>query len=146
MSIAELALRPAGETDFDFIWELRCLTMRSMVEQAYGWEEATQRLYARESLGGQIVSLVGRDIGVLTLADWGSELHIVWVAIHPDFAGKGYGTELLRRGQSTARAAGKPLTLQVLKNNPAFELYIRCGFQVFDDSHPFKRRMRWMPA
>ena len=137
-------LRPATESDFAFIWELRCLTMREAVEASYGWEQQTQKQYAAESLNGTIVSTDGQDIGVLTLADWGDQIHIVWLAVHPAFQGKGHGMALLRHSQFVARNSGRPLTLQVLKNNPASRLYLRCGFEIIDESDPLKLRMRWL--
>ena len=56
--LADFRLRPAEPSDFEFIWRLRVATMQHMIEAAYGWDEATQRAYAQESLGGMIV-LVG---------------------------------------------------------------------------------------
>ncbi|MGE3440496.1 MAG: hypothetical protein AB7O81_33090 [Blastocatellales bacterium] len=42
-----------------------------------------------------------------------------------------------------ALEAGKPLTLQVLRNNPAVSLYKRHGFKVFAQNGPYKLLMRW---
>lgn len=145
MNLLPLVLRPATGSDFGFIWQLRCLTMKIVIEQSYGWEEGTQRRYAEESLKGQVVTLDDQRVGILTLADWGDQIHIVWMAIDPAYQGRGFGTSLLRFSQHVARAAAKPLTLQVLKRNPAAQLYTRCGFDVTDESDPFKLRMRWLP-
>lgn len=145
MILFPLTLRPATPSDFPFIWQLRCQTMKGVIEASYGWVEDTQKLYAAESLQGQIVTLEDQPIGVLTLSDWGDQIHIAWVAIDTAYQGNGYGTQLLRHAKQVAVTAGKPLTLQVLRNNPASELYRRLGFQVTDDTKPYRLYMRWEP-
>jgi hypothetical protein len=77
--IMDFRLRPAKPSDREFIWRLRVATMKDMIEAAYGWDEATQRAYADESLGGMIVLVGEEPVGVLTLADWGDQLHVVWM-------------------------------------------------------------------
>jgi ribosomal protein S18 acetylase RimI-like enzyme len=145
MNLSPLVLRPATPSDFPFIWHLRRETMKGVVAASYGWVDDTQKTYAEESLQGQIVTFENQSIGVLTLSDWGDQIHIAWVAIDTAYQGKGYGTLLLRHAQQVAATAGKPMTLQVLKNNPASKLYLRCGFQVTDDSEPYRLYMRWLP-
>lgn len=121
-------LRPATTADREFIWNLRCATMRPIVEPVQGWDEPTQRSYADESLLGQIVLVDGEPVGVLTIANWGSEMHLVWVAVVPTRQRQGLGGSLVQLAQSQAAAAGLPLTLQVQANNPAVALYHRLGF------------------
>ena len=139
-------LRKAELSDFDFIWRLRVATMKQVVSQSYGWDEADQRLYAKESLNGNIVLVGGETCGVLTLSDWGDQLHLTWMAISPDLQGRGLGRELIEFCQRQAAEAGKPLTLQVLRNNPAASLYERHGFTVYSEEGPHKLLMRWVAA
>jgi ribosomal protein S18 acetylase RimI-like enzyme len=141
----DFRLRPAQPSDREFIWRLRAATMRDMIEAAYGWDETTQRAYADESLGGMIVLVGDEPVGVLTLADWGDELHVVWMAIQSEAQGRGLGRALIEHCQREALQAGKSLTLQVLQGNPAVALYKRCGFEVYERNGPHKLLMRWRP-
>lgn len=136
-------LRPADRNDWDFIWRLRQETMRATIEATYGWEESTQKEYARASLSGRIMIVEGQPAGVLTITDWGHELHVVWMAVVPALQGRGLGSALLALACDEALAADKPLTLQVLRNNPALRLYERFGFEAYDENGPHRVVMRW---
>jgi ribosomal protein S18 acetylase RimI-like enzyme len=138
-------LRPAEAGDVDFIWRLRVATMKETIDRAYGWDEKTQRDYAAESSKGQIVLVGERPVGVLTLADWGDHMHLVWMAVLPDMRRQGLGRAFVEHCQRQALEAGKPLTLQVLRNNPAVFLYQRCGFEGYAENGPHKLLMRWTP-
>ena len=119
--------------------------MKHTIEQAYEWDEATQRGHAEESLGGMIVLVEEKPVGVVTLADWGNQLHVAWMALAPEVQGRGLGRALVEYCQRQARRATKPLTLQVLRNNPAAEFYKRCGFEEYGRSDPQRLLMRWVP-
>ena len=95
-------LRKAEESDLDFIWRLRVATMKESVSQSYGWDEETQRGYAAESLRGEIVLIDEKPVGVLTLADWGDQMHLVWMAILPEAQRQG----LSRRADRALPAEG----------------------------------------
>ena len=141
----DFRLRPAEPSDLEFIWRLRVATMKHMIEQAYGWDEPTQRAYAEESLGGMIVLVGEKPTGVVTLADWGDQLHVVWMAIASEVQGRGLGRALVEYCQLQAQRAKTPLTLQVLQNNPAVTMYQRFGFEAYGRNGPHKLLMRWRP-
>jgi ribosomal protein S18 acetylase RimI-like enzyme len=142
----DFQLRKADRTDWDFIWALRVDTMKRVVSQSSGWDDDVQRTYAAESLNGEIVLVDGQAVGVLTLVDWGDQLHLAWMAVVPSFQRRGLGRALVGHCQRRAVEAGKPLTLQVLRANPAVRLYERCGFQVYRQSEPGRWLMRWTPS
>jgi ribosomal protein S18 acetylase RimI-like enzyme len=119
--------------------------MKPVIEASYGWDEATQRGYAQESLRGAIVLVGDEPVGVMTLADWGDQLHLVWMAVAPPAQRRGLGSALIEYCQRRARELSKPLTLQVLRNNPAVGLYERCGFEVYDRRGAHALLMRWQP-
>lgn len=139
-------LRAATRNDWDFIWSLRQETMRPTIDAAYGWVESAQKEYARASLAGRIVLLDDKPAGVVTITDWGHELHIVWMAVVPAVQGRGLGTALLAQACEEAVALSKPLTLQVLRNNPAMRLYERHGFEAYEENGPHRILMRWNRA
>lgn len=136
-------LRKARPADLDFIWRLRVATMKEVISESYGWDEVTQRRYAAESLDGEIVLVDEKPVGVLTLADRGDVIHLVWMAVLPVAQRQGLGSALIAYCKLRARDAEKPLTLQVLRNNPAFSLYERQGFEVYAENGPHKVLMRW---
>jgi ribosomal protein S18 acetylase RimI-like enzyme len=139
-------LRKAGVEDLDFIWRLRTITMKPLIETTGEWIESTQRRYAQDSLKGEIVLVDNAPVGVITIADWGDQLHLVWMAIHPDFQRRGLGRKLIEHAQDQARQASKPLSLQALRENPAVKLYMKCGFNVYDVQEQGKLLMRWIPG
>jgi ribosomal protein S18 acetylase RimI-like enzyme len=118
--------------------------MKPLISESYGWDENLQRVYAVDSLLGHIVLVGGQPIGVLTLSDWCDQFHVTWMAVCPSFQGRGLGSALIAHCQRLAAEAGKPLTLQVLRTNPALKLYERCGFQVYDQDESDKLLMRWL--
>jgi ribosomal protein S18 acetylase RimI-like enzyme len=78
--------------------------------------------------------------------DSGDELFLADIEIDPDRQGEGIGSAIVRSLQEEARAAGKPLALQVLHvNTRARALYERLGFrEVWRDD--IRARLRWRPA
>jgi ribosomal protein S18 acetylase RimI-like enzyme len=117
--------------------------MKAVISVAYGWDEEAQRGIAAESLAGQIVLVDEKPVGVLTLLDWGDQLHLSWIAVLPEMQGQGLGAELLKHCRRRAIEAGKPITLQVLRNNPAIRLYERFGFKTYAYDGQHKVLMRW---
>jgi ribosomal protein S18 acetylase RimI-like enzyme len=136
-------LRKVDQQDWDFIWSLRVATMKDLIVGSYGWDEDTQRSYAEESLNGQIVLVDGVSVGVVTLLDWDDQLHLTWIAVLPEMQGRGIGTALIQYCQQQAVNIQKPLTLQVVSNNPSISLYKRCGFEIYAQNSLDKIIMRW---
>ncbi len=137
-------LRKVEKQDWDFIWTLRVETMKEKIANSYGWDEETQRRYAEESYDrGQIVLVDNKPIGVVTLSNWGDQLHLTWIAIAPEFQRQGIGTKLIEYCQQEAIKMQKPLTLQVLSNNQVISLYKRCGFKKISENSSGKFMMRW---
>ena len=76
--------------------------------------------------------LLGQEKTIAYLDDTTGELA---VAVHPDHAGKGVGTALLRSVLEAARPIYPAISLSVRAGNPAKRLYERLGFQVVRESH-----------
>ena len=144
--LTEFTLRKAIAADFDFIWQLRLVTMKSIISKSYGWHEPTQREYAAESLNGNIVLVENNKAGVITISDWQDQLHLTFMALLPKYQGLGLGTELINYAKNRASEEGKPLTLQVLKNNPVKLFYEKQDFQVCDRNSVEKLLMQWKPS
>lgn len=64
-------------------------------------------------------------------------IHLVDISLLPEYRGRGYGTQLIKRLQSVAVEKRLPVTLHVLQGNPAQRLYERCGFHVTGEVAPY---------
>ena len=130
----DISLRPVTERDFDFLWELNVATMRDYVERTWGWDEQWQRRDFEEKFNSReadVVTVNGTDVGYLRVEDREDCLFIASIQIASDFQNQGIGTRLVR---DIIDKSDKPVTLQVLKVNPAaLRLYERLGFTVAAD-------------
>ena len=85
----------------------------------------------------EVVLVGGRPAGRLYVARWEHELRIVDIALLPDHRGRGIGEALVGELIDEARAAGKPLTIHVERENPAMSLYGRLGFSPVKEVGPY---------
>ncbi|HEY0107203.1 MAG TPA: GNAT family N-acetyltransferase [Rhizomicrobium sp.] len=86
----------------------------------------------------------GSPMGRLYLQDRPSRLHVVDIALMPEWRGKGIGTQMLEALQAEGSASGRGVGIFVEKLNPALRLYRRLGFiDVMD--HDIHLEMEWMP-
>ena len=142
-------LRAAVTADYQWLWELKRATMRSYVELTWGYwddsiqEDFFQRHFSSETV--QIISVNGRDAGLLNVERESSELFLANLQIHPDFQNRGLGSAVLRELIESATALNLPVRLQVLSVNiGAARLYGRFGFATYLET-PTHRFMRWLP-
>jgi ribosomal protein S18 acetylase RimI-like enzyme len=84
-------------------------------------------------------------IGILVVDRRENEIFLENIWLTSAWQGQGLGSEIIRRLMREASASGLPLTLQVLKPNPARRLYERLGFQVVGETATHLR-MKWQPA
>lgn len=90
-----------------------------------------------------IVELNGERIGRLIVNRGEKEFRLVDISIKGAYRNRGIGSFFLKKLQSEAALAEKPLMLKVLKTNEAaFRLYERCGFKIVDASGLYNI-MRW---
>ena len=142
-------LRPAEAADYQWLWELKRLTMRPYVELTWGhWDNAAQEEFFRRNFSSetvQIISVNGEDAGLLNTEREGSEIFLANLQIHPAFQNRGLGSAVLRTVLESAAVLNLPVRLQVLRvNHGAVRLYSRFGFKVYDET-PTHRLMRWHP-
>jgi GNAT superfamily N-acetyltransferase len=126
-----ISLRQATQSDYDFLYELVQVTMREYVEPIWGWDEEWQRAYFQEHFDPtqvQIIVLGGQDIGAVSVEIRPEEHFLARLYLLPDYQRCGVGTHLIWSILDKAFTQGLPVTLQVLKGNPAKRLYERLGF------------------
>jgi len=78
----------------------------------------------------RLIACDGVDTGWLQSSMQDGTLFLVQLFLEPAWQGKGVGTETLKRLLGEAAQADVPMTLGVVKSNPAFRLYERLGFRV----------------
>ena len=127
-----LSLRPASAHDADLVYGIKHEAYADYAIKAYGsWEEEPQRGYILRNLRFTRLILVdGAVVGWIAADTGASAVDIADVQILPVHQRRGYGTEAIGIVLREAFAAGKAVTLGVLKNNPARSLYDRIGFTV----------------
>ena len=87
----------------------------------------------------------GDRAGVITISNWQDQLHLTFIALLPQYQGRGLGTELIYYTKERAKRNHKPLTLQVLEISPARLFYQKQGFEVYDRNGADKLLMQWKP-
>lgn len=130
---SEITLRPAVEKDYKFLYQLHRQTLKLSIQETWGWDEEWQRAHFQQHFdltGKDIIQHNGRDIGCLTVLDEEDHIFLSYIAIAPEFQNYGIGTRLIREVLAKGGRSSKPVTLKVLKTNPARVLYERLGFVI----------------
>jgi ribosomal protein S18 acetylase RimI-like enzyme len=142
----EFSLRPASESDREFLYALHCETMRTVIERTWRWEDAWQRREFDRRFGEHDVSIIevdGRPAGGLFLESKPDSFYIHEIQVLPEYQGRGIGTAVIKRVIERAASRGVAVTLSVVSANPrAKQLYERLGFEVIDVQPPFFRMRR----
>ena len=130
-------LRPATESDFSFIHALRRAGLREYVDQIWGWDESSQlsRFRARFDPALYVVIVIdGSDVGAMAVEWRSEEAFLSDIYICQERQRQGLGTAVLSSLVSQAQQRGLPVSLKVLKNNPARRLYERLGFRLENET------------
>lgn len=136
-----IVLRKATAEDLPFLRQLYRDARRPEVE-AWGWTqeqeewflqmqfEARQRSYAAAfpSAEDQIVCVDDAPIGRMLVDREPAGLHLIDLALLEDHRNRGIGSELIGKLQEECAKESRTLHFQVLKGNPAIQLYRRLGF------------------
>lgn len=139
-----LTLSRAQETDKPFLFELRKLTMFDHLANA-GIRMSNQQHMQRVSDFFDDCYLIksdGKNAGMIKYIDVDSNVEIIQFQIMPKYQGKGIGGRIMKQIKDYASSLNKPVTLKVLKGNPAFNLYIKNGFQTVGEDE-LEYHMEW---
>lgn len=125
-------LRKADKADYDFVYNLNKAVYTDYIDYVFGgWDEMFQRQFCdnRFKSGIQIISVDGKDIGVLELIEKPDQIYIEELQIDPGFQGKGLGTQIIKDIIEKAFKSNCTVGLMVLKINvKAKRLYESLGF------------------
>ncbi|MFC3674619.1 GNAT family N-acetyltransferase [Ferrovibrio xuzhouensis] len=126
-----VTLRPAQPDDLDFVWSVYADGLRPYLSAYRPWDEAGQRqrfprLY--DAAHSAIVLCEGVAAGFVTIVGHDSTILLQQFFLDAAFRGQGLGGHLLNRFCAEWDEMDRPVSLAVLKNNPAQQLYRRFGF------------------
>jgi ribosomal protein S18 acetylase RimI-like enzyme len=107
------------------------------------WDDAQKEAFLRMQFDAQhhyyhqqfpraaysVILCAGTPAGRLYVDRRADALHIIDIALLPQFRGAGIGTQILRDLLAEADQAGQPVRIHVEQFNPALRLYQRLGFQ-----------------
>jgi ribosomal protein S18 acetylase RimI-like enzyme len=140
-------LRPARKRDYDYAERLYIETMRPLLTRLDAWEEEDALAKFRGHYRLENVSIItvnGRDAGFLQVEENAEGITLAQIHIEAPYRSRGIGTRLLGDLLSKSRAKSKPVSLSVVKHNPAQALYERLGFQTVAQDQT-KLHMRYEP-
>jgi len=100
---------------------------------------------AHPKLERLVVVVEGESVGRLVLAETPTALHVVDIAILEAHRGRGIGTRLMLDVQACAAEVRLPVTLEVVKSNPALRLFERLGFTIVGDGL-LHQTLSWTPV
>lgn len=128
--------RPATEADVDWLLALRLDTMSDHFRRAgLALSEADQLARLRQRFDAvRVLTLDGRDVGMIKVVREPALWHLVQVQIAPEAQGAGLGRAVIEDLLADAAEAGVAVSLHVLKVNPARRLYERLGFRICGDA------------
>lgn len=133
----EITFRQIKAEDFEFLWRLHNAALKEYVARTWGWNEALQReMFEREFKpdDGKIILADGADAGFFRVIEKKTETLLVSIRLLPEFQNKGIGAKIIKDLLEKSEKTEKPVTLQVLKINPAQNLYKRLGFEIVGET------------
>jgi ribosomal protein S18 acetylase RimI-like enzyme len=149
VSLINITLRPATSDDFEFVFRLNEINMRSYVEKMRGWNEEEERREMKRKFHpghDQIILVKGEQAGIFGVEERPKSYFLRHIELLPQFQGKGIGSKLIRSLLDEARKKQVPVRLTVLKQNPAFRLYKRLGFSLTGETEIKYEMTAWPKA
>ena len=129
----KIELRRATPKDFDMALNLYLVTMKPLTAELMTWDENKQSTGFAEQWkveDVQIIVLKGWNVGWVQTAEMASEIFLQQLFVSPEYQGQGIGSKVLQALGKHWERTGKPVVLNVLKNNPARRFYEKHGFTV----------------
>jgi len=139
-----IGFRRVVRTDIDFLLMLRKSTMTEHLNNAgFNYSEQDHLNRVKEFFNdSSIITNHKENIGLIKLGLFSDHIHIRQFQILPLHQGKGIGQYVIKVVQKKALEHNLPVTLNVLLDNPAKNLYLKQGFYV-EAQLPHEYKMRW---
>ena len=120
----------------DFLHALHVATMREYVDKTWGWDEAQQETAYptnHEPAEIHIITFDRSDIGMLHTEERELEVFVAHIETSPECQGRGIGSLIPEQIIADAAQRHEPVSLRVLRVNPARVLYERLGFKMIEE-------------
>jgi GNAT superfamily N-acetyltransferase len=127
----QITVRLAVAEDFEYCKRLYLAGMERIIEE-FGLERSAQAASFSEEWAPtqvRIISFGGSDVGWLQSDMRDDGLFVAQLFADGPFQGRGIGTEVMNQLIGEAAALNQPVSLAVVKINPAIRLYRRLGFR-----------------
>ena len=144
----DYSLRPASKGETDELYVIHRAAMEDYVAQTWGkWDDPWQReFFATHWPDVRLaIEASGELAGFLDLDEKGESIYVENIELRPESQGQGIGAAILKAVQQRAETKKVPVTLQVLKVNPARALYERLGFEHTGETETH-HLMAWRPT
>ena len=125
----QITFRRAINADLDFLDDLHTACMQQHVKRVYSWNP---QLF-RQTFNPQFIEIILLNqvvVGMVQIVKKHKEIYLANLLVSPNFQNLGIGSLVLKKLIKQAETLQMPVTLQVLKKNPAKRLYERFGFMV----------------
>jgi ribosomal protein S18 acetylase RimI-like enzyme len=132
-----IALRLARPDDFDFCARLYFSGMEKTIRELK-LDMAAQAANLRNQWNlteVKIITYDNADIGWVQSSIQDDAVYLGQIFIDPGFQRRGIGTQIITGLIDEANQTGRPITLGVVKSNPARSLYERLGFRITDEDN-----------
>lgn len=131
-------LRQSTMEDKEFIYNLKKLVLKDYIDEIWGWDEEYQRkdfeMYYNP-VNNKIITCNNSDIGILETSEDNDEIHIIEIAILPEYQGNSIGTNVLKQIIDNSKATDKRVKIGCFKiNREAKKLYIKLGFKQIEET------------
>jgi ribosomal protein S18 acetylase RimI-like enzyme len=158
VSIPAITIDPVLSSDEPFLYQTFAST-RAEEMALTGWNAGQQEAFLRMQYDAQrrsyqmqlpeakywVIRCDGSAAGRLILDRTAQEIHVVDIALLPEFRKRGIGSALMEAIIHEASHAAKTVRLHVERFNPAMPWYERLGFRVIS-SGPIYLEMVWRTA
>lgn len=136
MIIGKISYRKATEKDLDYLLDLRIKTMESHLINS--GVNATKEVHLKRIKYkfeiAEIILFDNIEIGLLKKMESSDKIEIIQIQILPNFQGKGIGRKIICSIIEKTINSNLRLTLSVLKENKAKELYKSLGFEIIESN------------
>jgi len=132
----KVGFRSALENDYDFLYALHTATMKEYVNKTWGEDAFQEDMFRKNFVPTQIqvITLDGSDMGMISWEENDNDIFLRVIEIFPRHQRQGFGTTIIQKIIDDAAHRRKEVRLQVLKVNPAKQLYDRLGFTVIEET------------
>lgn len=132
--------RPAQQSDYEFLFELKKAAELEPIKAVFGWDESVQRdIHQAEWSQAKptVIEVDGKAVGSYLVQKYDTYWYFGRFFLLPEAQGRGVGTQILRLILDQADKANMPVQLCYLQGNRVGQLYQRLGFTVTSEDAQF---------